>query len=163
LNSIFLPIERVEIFGIVMPLVGLGFVNAYTTQNVQKSAVVRLTTSDGSVGLGNIDPAPGYSAETIEHSITVMRDRLAPAVMGLDAANQHRVVEAMDASLKGFLEAKAAIEMACVDLTARRLVFRLIHLHPTARLARAFLARWRLRMMDLAVAVQMKGFGWAFR
>jgi hypothetical protein len=44
-----------------------------------------------------------------------------------------------------------------------RLVFRLIHLHPTARLARVFFARWRLRMMDLAVAVHMKGFGCAFR
>jgi two-component system NtrC family sensor kinase len=43
------------------------------------------------------------------------------------------------------------------------LVFRLIHLHPMARLARAFFARWRLRMMDLADAVHMKGFGWAFR
>lgn len=43
------------------------------------------------------------------------------------------------------------------------LVFRLIHLHPTARLARVFFARWRLRMMDLAVAVHMKGFGCAFR
>jgi L-alanine-DL-glutamate epimerase-like enolase superfamily enzyme len=121
LNSISLPIERVEIFGILMPLVGPGFVNAYTTQNDQKSAVVRLTASDGSVGLGNIDPAPGYSAETIEHSIVAMRDRLAPVVKGLDAANHHRVVEAMDAALPEFLEAKAAIEMACVDLTARRL------------------------------------------
>jgi hypothetical protein len=37
-------------------------------------------------------------------------------------------------------------------------VFRLIHLHPTVRLARVFFARWHLRMMDLAVAVHMKGF-----
>ena len=121
MNAISLPIERVEIFGILMPLVGPGFSNAYTTQNVQKSAVVRLTASDGSVGLGNIDPAPGYSAETIELSIAALRDRLAAVVKGLDAANPHRVTEAMDAALAGFLEAKAAMEMACVDLTARRL------------------------------------------
>jgi len=121
MGAISLPIEGIEIFGIVMPLVGPGFVNAYTTQNVQKSAVVRLTASDGSVGLGNIDPAPGYSAETIEDSIGAMRERLAPAVKGVDAANHHRLVEAMDAAQEGFLEAKAAIEMACVDLTSRRL------------------------------------------
>jgi L-alanine-DL-glutamate epimerase-like enolase superfamily enzyme len=121
MGAISLPIERIEIFGIVMPLVGPGFVNAYTIQNVQKSAVVRLTAADGSVGLGNIDPAPGYSTETIEDSIVAMRERLAPAVKGVDAANHHRLVEAMDAAQEGFLEAKAAIEMACVDLTSRRL------------------------------------------
>ena len=49
------------------------------------------------------------------------------------------------------------------ELGWSELVFRLIHLHPTARLARVFFARWRLRMMDLAVAVHMKGFGCAFR
>ena len=53
--------------------------------------------------------------------------------------------------------------IAFVDVPSVVLVFRLIHLHPTARLARVFFARWRLRMMDLAVAVHMKGFGCAFR
>ena len=105
MGAISLPIERIEIFGIVMPLVGPGFVNAYTTQNVQKSAVMRLTAADGSVGLGNIDPAPGYSTDTIEDSIVAMRERLAPAVKGVDAANHHRLVEAMDAAREGFLEA----------------------------------------------------------
>jgi muconate cycloisomerase len=42
-------------------------------------------------------------------------------VRGLDAANPHRVVAAMNRALPGFLDAKAAIEMACVDLAARRL------------------------------------------
>jgi RNA-directed DNA polymerase len=45
----------------------------------------------------------------------------------------------------------------------RKLVFRLIHLHPAARLASAFLARLRLRVIDRGVAVQTKGFGLAFR
>ncbi len=116
-----LPIGRVEIFGVAVPLVGPGFKNAYVTKKTQKSALVRLTATDGSVGLGNIDPSPGYSVETIEESLAAMRGTLAGAVRGLDAANPHRVVEAMDAALAGYLDAKAAIEMACVDLTARRL------------------------------------------
>jgi hypothetical protein len=52
------------------------------------------------------------------------------------------------------------------DVTAKEikaLVFRLIHLHPAARLASAFLARLRLRVIDRGVAVQTKGFGLAFR
>jgi muconate cycloisomerase len=119
--ALSLPIERVEIFGVAVPLVGAGFKNAYITKKMQKSAIVRLTAADGSVGLGNIDPSPGYSVETIEQSLVALRGKLAAVVAGLDAGNPHRVVEAMDAALPNFLDAKAAIEMACVDLTARRL------------------------------------------
>jgi L-alanine-DL-glutamate epimerase-like enolase superfamily enzyme len=114
-----LPIERVEIFDVAMPLVGPGFSNAYVTKKIQKSAVVRLTATDGSVGLGNIDPSAGYSTETVEESLAALRNRLAPAVHGVDASNPHRIGKAMDAAWSGFLDAKAAIEMACVDLTAR--------------------------------------------
>lgn len=121
MSGVELPIERVEIFGVAVPLIGPGFSNAYVTKKIQKSAIVRLTAADGSLGLGNIDPSPGYSTETIEESLAALRDRLSPAIRGLDAANPHRATETMDAALAGYLDAKAAIEMACVDLTARRL------------------------------------------
>lgn len=116
-----LPIERVEVYGVSVPLVGEGFRNAYATKTTQKSAVVRLVASDGTVGLGNIDPSPGYSVETIEQSLAALRDRLAPRVKGLDAGNPHVVVRAMDEALGGYLDAKAAIEMACVDMLSRHL------------------------------------------
>ena len=116
-----LPIERVEVFGVAIPLVGPGFANAYVTKKVQKSVLVRVVAVDGSVGLGNIDPSPGYSLETVDQSLAALRERLVPIVRGQDAANPHRVIEIMDGALDGYLDAKAAIEMACVDLTARRL------------------------------------------
>lgn len=116
-----LPIRRVEVFGVAIPLVGPGFRNAYITKKAQKSAIVRLTADDGSIGLGNIDPSPGYSAETIEQSLAALRTRLAPLVDGLDAGNPHRLVQTMDDALDGYLDAKAAIEMACIDLLARSL------------------------------------------
>lgn len=119
--SFHLPVERVEVFGVAVPLVGPGFSNAYTTKKVQKSAIVRITATDGSVGLGNIDPSPGYSVETIEESLAALRDSLAPAVRGLDAANPHAVLRKMESVRGGYLDAKAAIEMACVDIVARRL------------------------------------------
>src|SRR4029077_16719628 len=113
-------IERVEVFGVAVPLVAGGFKNAYLTKTVQKSAVVRISAG-GTVGLGNIDPSPGYSAETIEQSLAALRDKLAPAAIGLDAANDHVLNARLDAATPGVLDAKAAIEMACVDLTARAL------------------------------------------
>lgn len=114
-------IERVEVFSVAMPLAGPGFSNAYLTKRVQKSAVVRVWAADGASGLGNIDPSPGYSSETIEQSLQALRECLAPAVIGLDASNLHRLLARMNESLTAFLDAKAAIEMACVDLTSRRL------------------------------------------
>ena len=121
MHGLHLPISRVEVFGVAIPLVGPGFKNAYINKTAQKSAVVRLTAEDGLIGLGNIDPSPGYSVETIEQSLTALREILAPMVHGSDAGNPHQLVARMDAILPGYLDAKAAIEMACVDLLARRL------------------------------------------
>lgn len=121
MDEAVLPIRQVDVFGVAVPLVGAGFRNAYITKKVQKSAIVRLTAQDGTVGLGNIDPSPGYSVETIEQSLAALRQRLAPVVQGLDAGNPHLLVRAMDRALPGYLDAKAAIEMACIDLLARRL------------------------------------------
>lgn len=111
-------IERVEVFGVAVPLVG-EYKNAYRSKSIQKSAIVRVTASDGSVGLGNIDPSPGYSKETIEDNLRVLETQLAPAVVGLDPANIHRVLGKIEPVVAEFLDAKAAIEMACVDLAAR--------------------------------------------
>lgn len=121
MQSLPLPIKRVEVFGVAVPLVGPGFRNAYINKTVQKSAIVRITAEDGSVGLGNIDPSPGYSVETIDQSLAAMRGHLAPVLVGLDAGNPHRLLAAMDENLKGYLDAKAAMEMACIDLLSRHL------------------------------------------
>ena len=111
-------IERVEVFGVAVPLVG-EYRNAYRSKSVQKSAVVRITASGGAVGLGNIDPSPGYSKETIEDSLRALETKLAPMALGMDPTNVHRVLEKIEPAIPGFLDAKAAIEMACVDLSAR--------------------------------------------
>ena len=111
-------IDRIEIFGVAVPLIG-EYKNAYRSKTVQKSAIVRITASDGATGLGNIDPSPGYSRESIEDSLRVLETRLAPLVVGMDPANIHRVLQKIEPAVEGYFDAKAAIEMACVDLTAR--------------------------------------------
>lgn len=113
-----LKIERVEVFGVAMPLVG-EYKNAYLSKSVVKSAVVRITASGGAVGYGNIDPTPGYSKESIDDSLRMLETRLAGLVTGMDPTNVHRVLAKMESAVDGYLDAKAAIEMACVDLSAR--------------------------------------------
>lgn len=111
-------IERVEVFGVAVPLVG-EFKNAYLSKTVVKSAVVRITASGGAVGLGNIDPTPGYSKENTEDHLRVLREQLASLLIGMDPTNVHRVLQRIEPAVPDFLDSKAAIEMACVDLAAR--------------------------------------------
>lgn len=111
-------IDRVEIFGVAVPLVG-EYKNAYLSKTVQKSAVVRVTAGGGVCGLGNIDPTPGYSKEQTPEHLEVLRGKLAPLLIGMEATNVHAVLAKIEPAVKGFLDSKAAIEMACVDLAAR--------------------------------------------
>jgi muconate cycloisomerase len=111
-------IECVEIFGIAMPLVG-EYKNAYLSKSLVKAAVVRITASGGATGCGSIEPTPGYSKESVEDSLRVLETRLAPLVTGLDPTNVHTILATIGPAVDGHFEAKAAIEMACIDLSAR--------------------------------------------
>jgi muconate cycloisomerase len=113
-------IERIEIHGVDMPLMG-AFKTAYHSSAVQRSIIVRITSDDGLTGLGNVDPIAGYSEETPEQTLDALVRRFAPALLGSDAGNIHQAVRLMDALGPGFLDAKAALEMACIDLQARSL------------------------------------------
>ena len=53
--------------------------------------------------------------------LTTIRDRIAPAIVGVDALNLNLLIERLDALSPGQPGAAAGVEMACVDLTARSL------------------------------------------
>ena len=84
---------------------------------VQRSVLVHVTTDAGTEGWGNVDPTPGYSAVSaadVHDSV----ERLATFLAGADALNVRAALALMD-ELAGASEAKAAIEMALMDLKAR--------------------------------------------
>jgi muconate cycloisomerase len=113
-------IERVEVFGVAVPLVG-EYKASHSSLSTQTSAVVRITATGGAIGLGNVDPILDYSEETIEETLHALRVKFAPLVIGMDPMNIHAVLQRMGEMSAKFLDAKAAIEMACVDLAARAL------------------------------------------
>lgn len=85
------------------------------TTTVQRSVLVCVTGSDGREGWGNVDPTPGYStvsAADVHDAIAA----LAPALRRRDAFDVRRALAVMDAHVTGAYEAKAAIEMALLDL-----------------------------------------------
>ena len=90
------------------------------TTAVQRSVLVRVTTDDGIEGWGNVDPTPGYSlvsANDIHDTVA----RLSPALVGADPFNLHRALALMDRETAEGFEAKAAIEMALLDVKGRAL------------------------------------------
>jgi L-alanine-DL-glutamate epimerase-like enolase superfamily enzyme len=115
-----LRIERVEVFGVAVPLVG-EYKISHLSQSVQNSAVVRITATGGAIGLGNVDPVEGYSEESTEQTLKALETIFAPLIIGLDPTNLHAVLLRIETAVPHYLDAKAAIEMACVDLTARAL------------------------------------------
>ena len=90
------------------------------TTSVQRSVLVRVTTDEGVEGWGNVDPTPGYSRVTAVDIHDAVA-RLAPALVGADPFNLHRALARMDREIVEGFEAKAAIEMALLDLKGRAL------------------------------------------
>ena len=112
-------IERMEVFGVDMPLIG-EFTSAGITKQVTKCVVLRLTASDGTVGIASIEPsATAKSPGTAAELAVTLRDRIAPAIIGQDPLNIHRLSALFDALSPAQPGAAAGAEMACVDLAAR--------------------------------------------
>jgi L-alanine-DL-glutamate epimerase-like enolase superfamily enzyme len=112
-------IERVDAFGIAMPLVGT-FTSAGISKQATKCVVVRLTASDGTVGISSIEPSaavksPGTAAELA----VAIRERIAPAVVGHDPTNLNALAELLEQLVPAQPGAAAGVEMACVELAAR--------------------------------------------
>lgn len=85
---------------------------------LQESVLVRVTTDAGLEGWGNVDPTPGYSKISAAH-VHGMVERLAPALVGTDALDTDAALARMAQDTTAASEARAAVEMALLDLKAR--------------------------------------------
>ncbi|MCB1739654.1 MAG: mandelate racemase/muconate lactonizing enzyme family protein [Gammaproteobacteria bacterium] len=114
-----LKIDRIEVFGVAMPLAGT-FTSGGVSKSVTKCVVVRLTATDGTVGISSIDPAStARSPNTGPELAVAIRDRLGPAIIGQDARNIRRLNEMMSALTPEQPGAVAGVELACVELVCQ--------------------------------------------
>jgi L-Ala-D/L-Glu epimerase len=112
-------IERVEVFGVAMPLVG-NFASAKGPKSIQKSAVVRITGTGGVVGIGSVEPILNATwTETTEEVILILNEKLAPAIIGNDPTNINQLRSVLEALSPRISNARVPIEIACVDLSSR--------------------------------------------
>ena len=86
---------------------------------VQESTVVRIETDDGLAGFGeSCVIGPGY-AQGHAPATRAALELLARTLLGLDPRQPELVHWRLDAVVKGYTEAKSALDMACWDLAGR--------------------------------------------
>ena len=112
-------VERVDLHLARLPMLRPFTTSSHTKDHLEH-IIVRVRTGDGAEGWGECaSPSdPFYCAETAETCWHILRDFLAPALVGRswDAPEE---VGGLWAKVRGNHFAKAGIEMACWDLDAR--------------------------------------------
>ena len=113
-------ISKIEVFCIGMPLVGT-FTSGGVSKNVIKCVVVRVTAADGAFGISSIDPSsmakPPHTGPDLALAI---RDRIAPALIGMDPGDINRIVEVASKLTPTQPGAVCGVELACIELVCRR-------------------------------------------
>jgi len=119
-------IETVETFVVAMPLVAV-FSSGGKSKNVTKGVVVKITASDGSYGISSVDPSTrAVFPDRAEDIAATVREKITPAVLGMSPTNINRLSDIMGSLQDIQIGARAAVEMAAIDLTCRRLGFRFV-------------------------------------
>ena len=114
-------ITKLEAFVVAMPLVGV-FTSGGKSKNVAKGVVVRLTAADGSVGISSVDPSSrAVFPDRAEDLLITINNRLKPLVIGMSAAQVNAISQIMGQVSDSQQGARAAVEIACIDLTCRYL------------------------------------------
>lgn len=92
---------------------------AMATIHHHSLVIVRLRTDEGVPGTGEIAIIPHYGEESPEAVKATVDHVLAPQLIGLDPRQIGLLLQRMDQTIKGNSYAKAGIEMACHDASAR--------------------------------------------
>lgn len=114
-------ISKVEVFSVAMPLVGT-FTSGGMSKSATKCVVIRITDSDGAIGISSIDPSTrATSPNTAPELAAAMRDIVGPALIGEDAGNANRIYEIAFKLAREQPGACVGMELACIELTCQRL------------------------------------------
>ena len=81
--------------------------------------IVKITTDSGLVGWGETDAWVGFTAESPETVAVILKNNLAPAILGEDATNLSKIHETMSFFMRENFMAKGCIDMACYDLLGK--------------------------------------------
>lgn len=113
-------ISTIEAIPVQVPLnKGMTAKTAHGEHAVSPYVIVRVTTDDGLVGLGEATISALWSGETQAGTVSAIRDYIAPSILGQDPANIATIRRSMDFMIKLSPFAKAAVEMALWDILGK--------------------------------------------
>jgi L-alanine-DL-glutamate epimerase-like enolase superfamily enzyme len=113
-------VSAIDVIPVRLPL-REPFVIAYATYPDVLSVLVRIRTADGAEGWGEATPDPNVTGETWGSAAEMLRQDLAPALLGRDARDREAALRSLDDRVAGAPAAKAALDIAVHDLVARSL------------------------------------------
>ncbi len=113
-------ITALEPIPILVPLKqGLTTKTAHGEHIDSPYVLLRVFTDAGIVGVGEATLAPRWSGETSPGCVAVLRDVLAPAVVGADPRDVRDIARRLGKAVRHNPFARAAVEMACWDIAGK--------------------------------------------
>ena len=91
----------------------------YGTLHKAKAVIVKINTDKGLVGLGEADPMIPFTDESPESVMAVIRDIIAPNLIGQDPRQLTRLESSLDHRIHGNSTARGAINMALYDILGK--------------------------------------------
>ena len=121
-------IESYKIYKVSIPTRRRHTWASSTADVGQGWVILEVKTDDGIVGYGEATTMPEwggdfgrYYGESYETTEVVIRDNLFPAIAGMDPFDIDLIHHRMDKAIRGFVYAKAAIDIALYDIMGKAL------------------------------------------
>jgi len=111
-------IQKITLFPIEIPFKQMPSI-ASADYPAFVTVLVKIQTEDGTYGYGEAIPDPVFTGETVGTVLTVLKNQLGPAVLGLDMFSLEELHQTMDRVIVGNPCAKAALDLACYDLIGK--------------------------------------------
>ncbi len=113
-------IISIHLYAIHLPL-KVPFVISYHTYIYMPSIIVKIETDEGFIGYGEAVADEHVTGESWEGTYQVIKNILAPAVLGENPMEMEKIHEIMDRAIYSAPTAKAAIDIACFDIAGKKI------------------------------------------
>jgi muconate cycloisomerase len=111
-------IERIRLFLIESPIRMARLQGVGNVKGTVKRVLIEMTASDGIVGWGEAAPWEVFTG-TAEGAFAALDIYLRPVIIGKPVRRVRALMAGLDKALVGHMEAKAAIEMAMLDIVGK--------------------------------------------
>lgn len=115
-------ITKIQVDRLAVPLVHPYHLSKeYGVFSTATPVLVRMHTDEGIVGFGECDPWPLFTGDSAEVSSLILRQHLAPMLLGADPTNINELHRRMDAIIRSQHLTKSAVDMAAYDILGKAL------------------------------------------